>query len=294
MWKFNLSNKERWIIMDNNVRYRGWAWGWGIFLLLIAALVLSNQIGGFIKLGIWSIIVASLAVAFLVKCIIDLAFGSIPIPIAALYFIFQTPLGLPAISFWPLVLVTVLATAGLHILFPPRIFYRKKKHDHDWQYSSYQGNYRGSDRVDGIVVEIEDGINEVEAEIEGMYGHNDETKVKEGGGDNNPQISVQFGAASRYLHANSLKTVELNCSFGSLEVYFDHVELNPNGAEAFLNCKFGAIELYVPSHWQIIDNTRASVGAVDIKRSRVAQDVNAPQLTLSGGVSVGGIEVQRI
>ena len=281
--------------MDNyNGRYRGWAWGWGIFLLLIAALVLSNQLGGFIELGIWSIIVAALAVAFLVKCIIDLAFGSIPIPLAALYFIFQAPLGLPLISFWPLVIVTVLATAGLHILFPPRIFYRKKKHNHDWHYSGYQGNNKGSDRVDGIIVDIEDGIGEIEAEIEGLYGHNGDTKVKEGGGDNNPHISVQFGAASRYLHANSLESVELNCSFGSLEVYFDHVELSPNGAEAYLNCKFGAIELYVPSHWQIIDNTRASIGAVDIKRSRVAPDINAPRLTISGSVSVGGVEIHRI
>jgi len=249
------------------------AWGWGIFLLLVAALVLTNQFGGFLELGLWSIIVAALAVAFMVQCIIDLSFASLPIPIAALYYILQAPLnemfnfGLPFIKFWPLVLVTLLVTAGLHVLIPNSLG-RKRKNL-------------------GVVYIGRDGNGK------SVRRPSDDTEAEEGGDNNNPSISVQFGGVSRYLHADSLKTVELDCSFGGLEVYFDHVQLSPNGADVFLNCKFGAIELYVPSHWRIIDNVNASLGGVDIKGRRDVPD-EAPQLRITGNVSLGGVEVNRI
>ena len=250
---------------------RSWAWGTGVFLLLIAALVLSNQFGGFIELGIWSIIVSALAVMFMVQSIIEMNFGVLPIPIAALYFILQTPLSdmfninLPQISFWPLVLVTVLATAGLSVLIPSRKF---KKHKTAFVHT-FGENVGGVHRVD-------DG------------------QIEEGGEDNNPRISVQFGSVSRYLHADCLETATLDCSFGALEVYFDHVQLNPNGAEAFLNCRLGAIEMYVPANWCIIDNMNASLGGVDVKGRHRMPDENAPRLTLTGNVSLGGVEVHRI
>jgi len=259
------------IIIGKNTKIsykRKWAWGWGVFLLLAAALFLANEFGGFLELGVWSIIVSALAAAFLIQCIVSLSFGSLPIPIAALYYIFYTPLGLPEISFWPLVLVTLLATVGLHALIPNRLF-RRIKNNVEIEYTDVDGER--STRV-----------------------LNDAERIDEGGSDNNPHIGVQFGAVSRYLHANCLETVDLDCSFGSLEVYFDHVELSPNGAEAFVNCKFGAIELYVPSHWRIIDNMSTSLGGVDIKGRRDLPDENAPTLKITGNVSFGAAEVHRI
>jgi len=261
---------------------RGWAWGWGIFLILVAALVLTNQFGGFLELSVWSIIVAALAVAFMVRCIVDLSFASLPIPIAALYYIFQVPLELPAITFWPLVLVTVLVTAGLHVLIPQKKFkFKYRRGNKERIFKNNRGVISSSTRI----------INEDGSED---YIDNDnDGQIEESGDENNPCISVQFGGGSRYLHADSLETVELDCSFGSLEVYFDNVELSPNGAEAFLSCKFGAIELYVPSHWKIIDNMSASLGGVDINKRREGDD-DAPTLKVSGNVSFGGVEVHRI
>jgi len=261
---------------------RGWAWGWGIFLILVAALVLTNQFGGFLELSVWSIIVAALAVAFFVRCIVDLSFGSLPIPIAALYYIFQVPLELPEISFWPLVLVTLLVTVGLHVILPNRKFRRIK--------STFKNN-------SGIVFADDDGVissKHISGDEDHVKHDDYDGKIEEGGEDNNPRISVQFGGGSRYLHADSLETVMLDCSFGGLEVYFDHVQLSPKGAEAFLNCKFGAIELYVPAHWRIIDNMNASLGGVDIKNRRNNPDENAPTLKVTGNVSFGGVEVHRI
>jgi len=251
-----------------SVTYTKWSWGWGAFLLLAAALVLANQFGGFADIGIGSLIVAALAIAFMVQSIVNLTFASLPIPIAALYYVFQEPLGFPEISFWPLVLVTLLATAGLFALIPRRKFKKRK------------------------------GIEIIYADSNGVTGprklNEEETQIIEEGDDNNPRISVQFGSISRYLHADALETAELDCSFGNIEVYFDNVKLSPNGAEVFANCKFGAIEMYIPSQWQLINNVNASLGGVDVKGHKKPYAENAPQLRVSGNVSLGGMEIHRV
>jgi len=259
---------------------KGWAWGWGVFLLLVAALVLANQFGGFLELGFWSIAVAALAVAFFIKCIVDLHFAALPIPIAALYYIFQVQLDLPVITFWPLALVTVLVTIGLHVLIPHRRFRRGKKID-----ISYSGDNKADVIINNVIGYEDAGEERTES---------DEGNFVEGGSDNNPSISVQFGGGSRYLHADRLETVELDCSFGGLEVYFDHVTLSPNGAEAFLNCKFGSIELYVPKNWRIIDNMNVSLADMEINNRRAEIDENSPVLKVSGNVSFGSVEINRI
>jgi len=252
------------------------SWGWGILLILVAALVVANQFGGFLDLGFWSLAIAVLAVAVFVNCIVEYSFASLPIPIAALYYIFQEPLGFPVITFWPLVLVTLLVTGGLHIMIPQKRF----------KFTYKKAKKKKANNVEVIYTD-DNGIG-------GTHSINTgERQFEEGGGENNPRISVQFGGGSRYLHADALETVELDCSFGGLEVYFDHVTLSPNGAEAFLSCKFGAIELYVPSHWRIIDNMSASLGGVDYN-GRETGDENAPTLKVSGSVSFGGVEVHRI
>jgi predicted membrane protein len=244
---------------------RSWKWGWGVFLLLAATLVLSNQFGGFVELGVGSMIAAALAAAFLVQCLISLNFGSLPIPIAALYFIFQVPLELPIISFWPLVLVTVLATSGLYALLPKTFFRRIKKN-----------------------------VNVVYTDNEGKkYTSEDKARIEENGDENNPQISVQFGSICRYLHSDCLESADLDCSFGNLEVYFDSVELSPNGAEIFANCKFGNIELYVPKHWHITNNMNASLGNAEVN-GRNDSSEDAPRLNVTGNVSLGNIEINRI
>ena len=104
--------------MSKNGGIRASRWAWGIALLLVAGLVLSNYFGGFLELGVWSIIFAAVALVVMIYSIVTLHFATLPLPLAALYYIFQAPLGLPEINFWPLALVTVLVTAGLFVLLP--------------------------------------------------------------------------------------------------------------------------------------------------------------------------------
>ena len=244
-------------------------WAWGTFFLLIAAFILSNQLGGFLNLGLWSVIIAALAVAFMVQCVMSLSFGTLPIPIAALYYIFQSPLGLPYVSFWPLVLVTLLVTCGLHALLP------HKRWEGSRSYQKWADCGRRS------------------------RGENDEAvgagvRIEEGEDDNNPYIKVQFGSASRYLHADCMETAELSCNCGSLEVYFDHVQLSPDGAEAYVNCKLGNLEMYLPKEWRVVDRMGVSLGNVGVDDRFKNSEESSPTLTIKGNVSLGNVEVHRI
>jgi hypothetical protein len=95
------------------------------------------------------------------------------------------------------------------------------------------------------------------------------------------------------LNADSLETVRLSCNFGAMEIYFNQVELSPNGAEADINCSFGGIQLFIPKHWQVIDKLHCTLAGVNVK-SFTAPAENAPRLTLNGSVSLGGVEVKYI
>jgi len=256
---------DRIMARNYGFNYKRRAWGWGVFLLLIAAFVLANQFGGFVELGVWSIIISSLALVVIVECLVKLKFAVLLVPLAALYYVFQTPLGLPFIAFWPLVLVTVLATAGLFALLPRRFGRRNL-----------------------IRVSVDDSNG-----YKFKYKRNKDEAADDDDDGNNPQIDVNLGHASRYLHSDNLETAELTCSFGALEVYFDHVQLSPEGAEIYMDCKFGAIELYVPKHWRVIDNLNCSLGGAEVHGVKKEYDDDAPQLTLIGNVSFGGIEVHR-
>jgi hypothetical protein len=240
------------------MKYRFSNFIWGGLLLCAAVLVVVNQFDGFRNIGTGSIIIAFLALAFLVQCIVNLHFTMLPVPLAALYVIFRAPLGLPYIKTWPLIAASVLAAIGLSVLFPRRHCHGRKF----WRQNQEECHPR--------------------------------TRVEDGGNDNNPFISVSFGSVSRHINAGCLETARLNCHFGELELFFDQAELSPEGAEVILNCNFGAISLYVSKHWRIIDRLNCSLGGVKIDKRFTMPEESAPRLTLCGSVSLGGIEVRYI
>ena len=237
---------------------------WGTFMLLAAAFVLANQFGGFVEIGVGSVIVAVLALAFIVQCIAHLSFAPLPIPFAALYIIFQKPLDLPELPIWTLLLAALFATIGLFVLLP------RKYRGGSW------GGYHG------YVYHGRNGADHIEAPAE------------DGGNENNPSVNVSFGAVSRYLHSECLETVRLYCNFGAIEVFFDKARLSPNGAVVDCNCSFGGMTIFVPKHWCVIDHLNCTLGGLEIDNRFAAPAENAPQLTLSGSVVLGGIEVRFV
>jgi len=230
---------------------------WGIVLLLAAVFVLTKNYTGFADIGIGSIFILILAVAFIVRCLARLHIAPIVIPIAVLYYVFGDRFDFPKIDTWKLIAGTALAFIGLNFLIP------KGRRS-----CNQCGDSAGS--KDQPVKLPAEGTN-----------------------DNNPSISVNFSAVSRSLTANSLETARLSCNFGAMEIFFNQAQLSPNGAEVFITCSFGGIQLFVPRHWNVIDKMNCSLAGVDIK-SFAVPDENAPKLTLNGSVSLGGVEVKYI
>ncbi|MCL2004169.1 MAG: hypothetical protein FWG72_09240 [Oscillospiraceae bacterium] len=245
-------------------------WIWGTFFLLAAAIVVANQFEGLLEeIGVISIIIAVLALAFLVQCLAKPSFSPLPIPIAVLYYILQKPLDWPELGLWTLVLAAVSACIGISILLPRR-----------WQ-SKLVHVTKDELGALGVYNDLPDGGRRPPPDVETDTG-------------NNPVIHSRLGHTSRYIHAEALERAVLNCELGALEVYFDEATPAPGGAEIICHCRLGAIELYIPKHWRLIDELNCTLGGIDVSGRSAVLDENAPVVTIKGSVSLGGMEIRRV
>ena len=232
----------------------------GISLLLAAAFIIVNQFDNYMNISIGSIIAAVLSLIFIVHCIAHLRFAFLPVPLAVLYIIFQTPLALPDMQPKYLILASLLASIGLVIMLPGK---KWKNHNKFKCYSKYNNQQQ-------------------------MFTENTNK-------NNNQSIKVNFGAKSRSLCADNLETIELYCNFGAMEIFFDQAVISPKGATVNINCSFGAIQLIIPKHWKVIEQINCSLGGVEVDKYFAANPAeNAPQLTIAGSVSLGGIEIKSL
>lgn len=229
-------------------------WFWGIFFLLSAVFVIASQVGFFVQIGFVSILATVLLAAMLISSALHRNYFGFFISLAFLYVIYRQPLHLAEISLWLLLLAAVFASMGLSFLF-----HRRPKDYMNW--------HHGSDSMKPTMENID---------------------------DNNPYAKVHFGSSSKYLHGECLKSGQFDVSFGALELFFDQAQLSPDGAQVYLDCSFGAIQLYVPRSWKVIDKLNTSLGGVDNDIRLAHPDENAPQLTLTGNVQFGGIEIHYI
>lgn len=237
-------------------------WFWGIFFLAAAFFVIACQVGAFVQIGFWSITATVLLAAVLVSSLVDLNFFGIFIPLALLYPIYQGPLKWQSISIWLLLLAAVLASIGFTMIF--------HRHRHRWkEWEKYEHwDHKVHDKFSAQSGEQIDG-NEI-------------------------FVKSSFNQSCKYLHAESLKSAALSASFGKLSVYFDQVQLSPEGAEVSVDVSFGEMTLYLPKSWRVTDHVHAGMGAVSNDFQSKPTDENAPKLKLTGNVSFGHLEIRYV
>ena len=229
-------------------------WFWGIFFILSAVFVIASQTNAFVQIGVMSIFATVLLVALLIQSLANLNFFGMFLSLAFLYVIYRKPLGLIEISLWLLIMAALFASMGFSFLF-----HKHPRKNAQWCCGREQ------------------------------FHHTVETDK-----DNNPGAKVSFGAISKYLHADRLKSGNFAVSFGALELFFDQVQLDPEGAELYLDCSMGAIKLYIPKHWSVIDKIQTGLGSVENDVRFAAPSENAPRLTLTGNVQLGSVEIHYI
>lgn len=229
---------------------------WGVFFLAAAVFVIASAVGAFAQFGFWSIAATVLLAAVFFSSLVDMNFFGIFISASLLYLIFQKPFNLYPISFWQLILAAILISIGLSVIF--------HRYRHWGRHYNQQCNIKGCNKT----VEKIDG--------------------------NDIYARSSFSESCKYLHSDNLKKAHLVCSFGKLSVYFDQVELCPEGAEVWVDVSFGEMILYIPKEWNIVNRIEAGLASVTDSLKSAPQDENAPRLTLSGKVSLGHLAINYI
>lgn len=230
-------------------------WFWGLFFILAAVLIIVNQMGFLAGVSILNLLITILLIPIFIKSVAHLNFAGILFPLAIAGILYAGPLGIQAFTPWPILIVALFGSIGLTFIFPHRMHHRR---------NYYCG--KGSKHE-------EEGFEEV-------IDIPDENIV---------DFSVRFGASVKYINSDALKQANLQCSFGAMSVYFDHVTLSPNGAEINLDVSFAGVELYIPKEWQVINKVNTVLGAIDEKNPKGNKE--GPKVTLVGKTSFSGVDI---
>jgi len=232
---------------------------WGFFFIAAAALVVINQMGYFAGIGLWSLLLTILLIPVIGFGIRSRNFFNIFFGTAFLLIIYERPLGIQALVPWTVLAAALLLSIGFSILFRPN--FKNWTHSDHWHanWGSHH-SYESAEDVDANGSEV--------------------------------NCYVSFGDSSKYIHSDSFQKGYCECNLGHLSVYFDNVELHPNGAEITMNCSLGSMELYLPRHWNVKINVDAILGGVDEMPRR--EIPHGPTVTISGQVRLGALEIKYI
>jgi len=221
---------------------------WGSFLLFAAIFLLTSNMINFENISAGGIIAAVFAVLVLVNFIAHLHIALIPIPLAVLYYIFQTPLDLPVFKFWILIAASVFAAIGLSILLPSRKRFKCSKI-----------------KKAKIVTDCDDDNNPSVNVNFGYISRNIQASSLE-----TVKLSCNFGALQIYLDNAGLSPngaeITLNCSFGAIEM---SIPKHWNVIDR-VNCSLGGVDM--DKHFsrdenapKLIINGSVSFGGIEIR-----------------------------
>jgi len=244
---------------------------WGVILLVLAALIILNQMNiFFITFRLWDIVLVVIGLKFLISTFVRGKLSNLPIAIALFYIVLRNQGLVTHVPIGTIAAVTALTSVGLGFLFPGQSRWRKYSYSSD---NIHIGDFSDSSST---------------------WGKTKNSSADEISTDNNPTVGITFGSVSRYLYADALETVRLSCLFGGMEIYFDQVTLHEKGATVYLDCKFGGIDLFVPRHWNVVEQVDNTFGGTDIARRIEPLQEGAPTLTVVGDVSFGGVDIHYI
>lgn len=239
---------------------------WGVFFILLAVAMVLTQTTGFGAGLVWSQVLWGLVLLMvIVESALNRCFTGIFLPLGIAYNIFGGLLGLPVMARWVPVLAGALLGIGMDILVGSRWRRRHRKDGERFAYrhGRNRGDWEGSRRV------------------------------SEGSEEDFPKVEVSFGSLRRYINSRQLRGGDFSVSFGELKV--DLTDALPAvDATLQLSCSFGELQLIVPRHWNIRDDIQASLATVEYEGRYVEPEEGAPQLTLTGDVSLGHISIMYV
>lgn len=176
---------------------------WGVFFILGAVFLLVSKMGYLQGISVLTLFLAVLFAACLIKSIIHVKFAGILFSLAFLAILFDEPLGIEAITPWPVLGAALLGSIGLNLLF-------KGKWNCKWNSGEFPRHSK--DTVD------------VESEVIGEDA-------------NYMKYETTFGDSIKYVNSDDFKRLNLECTFGGMKVYFDNAIIQ--GGSAVVELKGG-------------------------------------------------------
>lgn len=195
---------------------------WGVILILIATYYLVGRLGLLPDLPFFKLLFTVILGYTLIEGIVKLNFYSIFFSLALLGCIYAKPLGITAITPWPVLIAALLFSIGFSMIF--RSPWGKKYHER---------------------VEFSNGTH-VENGWDGAQVH----------------FSNTFGESSKYINSENFSRADLNNAFGECNVYFNNAIMKNAKAEVHASNNFGELNLFFPGTWRVEIKSKTFFGAV--------------------------------
>lgn len=205
---------------------------WGLFLIAAAVLILVAKLGAFPEMSIMKIFWTLVFSVALINSLANLAFPGVFFSLAFLGIIYDTELGITAITPWTILFVALLLSIGMSLIYTPK---KKKK-----------VNSREIESGDFVVFDEEDG--------------------------NQFDFSSSFVGSIKYVNSDNFESANIDAKFAGMKVYFDNAIIQNGHATVNLNVSFAGVELYIPKNWRVDNQMSASFGGVEEKNRNNGAD----------------------
>lgn len=234
----------------------------GLFFIIVGASIICKALGVIPEIdniAMLNILLALMMVPVFVEGIIHVIFSFIFFPIAIELIIFRVPLGLEAITPWPVLGAALFLSLGCSLLVPRNIKWMKRQWNGDTLMNRYEGGENWTDE------NMPDGMSDL-------------------------KMNTRFAGSSKYINSEDFRNCEISCSFGGTKVYFDKAVIQGNSANIKLNAEFSGVELYIPKEWTVKNLLRCKMGGVEEKGERNAAK-SGKFVVLTGDTSFSGVTV---
>lgn len=252
---------------------------WGLTFIGIAVLIIVNSLGLLQGLGFWTVLLTVVFAVTLIEGIMDLQVANTIFSGAFLYIIWDKPLGLPIIPIWSLLIAALFATIGLDLLMKRmRIEKFKKKH----------------------VDEFKKHMDYFEQDVENFGRHFDRFNKRAANSRANVEYDSgeyimcmsKYSGMKKYITSQNLKSIRVDVSFGSGEIYLDQANAPEGIVDMDIDCSFGSVRIYIPRSWNFEDNINNTMAGVSVIGSPDGQ--NLVTVKASGVVNAGSVDIRYI
>ena len=222
----------------------------GLILILGSISLIIKKLGYLGHINIFSIVLTVFLIGIMIKSLFKRNFAGILFPIAFICIIFDDKLGITAITPWTVLIAAALGSLGLSMIFHNKPNKYFNNH-HDWVSKKSSITYE-----------------------------EDENSIK---------LNTSFGSSTKNINSLNFERVDINCSFGHMEVYFDNTILKDGSGTIMLDTSFSSVEIYIPKSWIVESKANASFGGLNEKNRNVGTSENI--LTIIGNINFAVVDI---